>query len=579
MSKAAGQSVRKTPPSYVNLILSSTRVGNVLRADDEFYDRIGMTKEQFAREFKDNLLQLVEKDQRDEVCQAIVLGNNSLFKCIIHGSTKINSTLMLGYPIEHKEEKGICAMILFDSFVEEVGETLVGKSGNSNNLDCSENDEVFKEIMIRQVASKEPLDDERYRLDKVTGLPNEIQFYDIVKRTMMREPNRKYAIVYTDFNSFGYVNEMYGYLEGNRFLALYATIMKRERNLVKEMTRLSADNFILFIEYDSEDTVAEQIKQLNEEFVDQCYDERKGIKLILSSGIAFLEIGTPIRLAIDNANMARKSVKGKSHMTCGVFDKKMQDRIQWESHVNQCMENALLMKQFCVYYQPKVDLKTEEIVGAEALVRWIVDGKIIPPNQFIPIFEKNGFIEKLDFFVYEEVCKFLRKRLDQNQKVVPISVNVSGVHLSNPYFVQQVKSLVKRYHLPAQLIELELTESVCIENSREAMDTVKQFRQSGFVVSIDDFGSGFSSLNLLKDIETDIIKLDRQFFREGEMHREEQIIISSIVHMAKQLNMKVLSEGVETSAQSEFLKGILCDMAQGFYFAKPMPLENFEKTI
>lgn len=581
MIKAKVQSIRETPPTYINLILSATRRGAVLEADNELFDLIGFSKEQFETYFQSDLLHFIREDQREEFSEKLLSNRRAVFECNSLVNNSANDwRLLIGDPCEKvKEEESVYAILInlkAEQFVK-CGISSREKKGNKE----ADQEGILEEIMIQEIENSLPLIEKNYICDKITGLPNELYFFEKVKSIMLNEPQKNYAIVYTDINCFGYVNKMFGYLEGNRILALFAAMMKRERNIVKEATRISADNFVFLITYDMKDTVVERICMLNEEFSDQCYQERMGVRLILSSGVAFLDEDTSIMSAIDNANTARKSVKGNSLITsCGLFTEEMQQRIQWETYVSQHMEAALGNKEFCVYYQPKISLQTEKIVGAEALVRWITaDGEIIPPMRFVPIFEKNGFIEQVDFFVYEEVCRLLRERIAKKQNVVPISVNVSGSHLTDSYFVQNVISLVKRYEIPTNLIELELTETVCIENSKVAIDMVKKFREHGFLVSIDDFGSGFSSLNLLKDMETDIIKLDRQFFREGEMHKEEQIIISSIVHMAKKLNMRVISEGVETHAQSEFLKGIMCDMAQGYYFAKPMPLDSFKEAI
>ena len=186
---------------------------------------------------------------------------------------------------------------------------------------------------------------------------------------------------------------------------------------------------------------------------------------------------------------------------------------------------------------------------------------------------------QLDFFIYEKVCKMLRKWLDEDSPVVPISVNVSRVHLNTPDFLKKIQALVKEYAIPVELLEFELTESIFLDSTEAALTTMRKLRELGFGVSIDDFGAGFSSLNLLKDMATDVLKLDKEFFRRGNMKEEEKIIVSSIINMAKQLRMKVLSEGIETEMQSEFLKGIRCDMAQGYLYAKPMPIDEFEKLI
>lgn len=589
MIRTNRQNVQDRETSYVNLILSVTNTGTVIETDEELYELLGISKKIFINKFQNNLVNFVRNDQQKAFYEAIKCHKHSVFIIEpIYHNDKSELVLLIGSPCKlHDGEMAINATLLEQSELDNninSNSYYTNTEGKVEQTTCKENDTIkdkdLHNIIVSCYETIDKNDREYYHCDRITGLPNETGFYEIVEKILKRNSEEAYAIVYTDINCFGYVNETYGYLEGNRLLAQYAGMMTQEKDFIKAATRLLADNFVFLVVGDSLDEVADRICSMNKEFSNQSCDERIAVKLILSSGIARIDSKTTIRCAIDNANIARKSIKANPHTSCGIFTKQMQEKILWETHVNHNMEYALKNNEFQVYYQPKIQLKTGKMVGAEALVRWITStGEIIPPMRFIPIFEKNGFIEKLDFFVYEEVCRFLRDRLDHNLSIVPVSVNVSGAHLSNPYFVQHVITLVEQYKLPFNLIELELTESVCIENSSVALEIIKQFREKGFVISIDDFGSGYSSLNLLKDMTTDIIKLDSQFFRSGKMHQEEKIIISSIVHMAKQLNMKVLSEGVETSDQSEFLKEISCDMAQGYFFAKPMPISKFEELL
>ena len=258
----------------------------------------------------------------------------------------------------------------------------------------------------------------------------------------------------------------------------------------------------------------------------------------------------------------------------------MEQQIQKERMIVSNMESALVNNEFKVFLQPKIDLVSNQIVGAEALVRWKrPDGTMLPPNDFIPLFERNGFIIRLDFFMYEQVCKLLNKWKMSGSRIVPISVNVSRIHLYQDDFMDKILRLVESYEIDPSMIEFELTESIFLNNTRTAINMMKDLRNYGFCVSIDDFGAGYSSLNLLKDMRTDVLKLDKEFFREGDMQQEERIIVSSIISMAKQLNMKVLSEGVETEMQSDFLKAVQCDMAQGYLYAKPLPVSDFEKML
>ena len=283
---------------------------------------------------------------------------------------------------------------------------------------------------------------------------------------------------------------------------------------------------------------------------------------------------------IDNANLARKHIKKNAENKCCFYDDELEERVKMELDICNSMQQALDDQEFIMYLQPKVDLETNKIVGAEALTRWQrKDGKFMFPDQFIPLFEKNGFIIQLDFYIYECACKAIKKWEELEIEPVTISVNVSRVHLNTDDFVEKVMELVKRYKIKHEYLEFELTESIFLDNTESAISTMHELREKGFYVSIDDFGAGYSSLNLLKDMTTDVLKLDKEFFGGGDMKQEEKIIVSSITNMAKQLKMKVLSEGVETESQSKFLKEIDCDMAQGYLFAKPMPEDEFTSLL
>jgi EAL domain-containing protein (putative c-di-GMP-specific phosphodiesterase class I) len=220
------------------------------------------------------------------------------------------------------------------------------------------------------------------------------------------------------------------------------------------------------------------------------------------------------------------------------------------------------------------------MVGAEALVRWRdKEGNEYYPNDFIPIFEDNSFITKLDFYVYSKVCEYIKDRLDRKLKVVPISVNVSRIHLSQANFARKVTRLVSQYQIPPKYLEFELTESVFLQHSDEARLTMKQLKEEGFIVSMDDFGSGYSSLNLLTSVDFDILKLDKEFLTEATISEKDEVVIQSIIKMAKLMNMLTLCEGVETQEQADVLLRLKCDLVQGYHFGKPMPMHMFDELL
>ena len=254
----------------------------------------------------------------------------------------------------------------------------------------------------------------------------------------------------------------------------------------------------------------------------------------------------------------------------------MRQTLLQDAEIESSMQEALASGQFIYYIQPKYAADGTRILGGEALVRWQKpDGTMVSPAEFIPLFERNGFIRQLDIHVFTQVCADLRRLLDAGQPVVPISVNVSRQHLYWPEFAPTYIAIKERYRLPDQLIELELTESTLLENTTAAFSTLEHLRQKGFLCSIDDFGSGYSSLNALKDLPADVLKLDREFLSDSAQPAKSEIIIRGIIDMAKRLSLRIVAEGVETPTQLAFLQDTGCDMIQGFIFSKPLPPDNF----
>lgn len=414
--------------------------------------------------------------------------------------------------------------------------------------------------------------------DPLTGLPTLHKFKKDARKITGSTGN-KCAIIYSDITKFKYLNNTLGYETGDRILCDFASIITEENTNKEGIARISDDNFAVCLSYQNEKEIIDFIQSIYAKFNQIQKSKYPSTKFIVASGISLVNSKEDITVAIDNANIARKTIKNASQSTYCFFDINMQLNLQREAEINNTMEQALKDKEFVVYLQPKVSLHDNGLVGAEALVRWVRDGIVILPGDFIPIFENNGFVVNLDFYIYEEVCKIIKGWMEQGKKLIPISLNVSRVHLHDERFVDDIKHLADSYGIPYHLLELELTESIFLNNTEAAISAMKRLRSLGFGVSIDDFGAGYSSLNLLKDMATDVIKLDKEFFGHDNMQREEQIIVSSIISMAKQLNMKVLSEGVETQNQSDFLKSVLCDMAQGYLYSRPVPVGEFEKLL
>ena len=280
----------------------------------------------------------------------------------------------------------------------------------------------------------------------------------------------------------------------------------------------------------------------------------------------------------DRANLAAKHCKGNYIRNYAFYTRQMSQEIEKEQRIVNSMKSALENHEFVVFYQPKYGLSDNQIAGAEALVRWKHPERgMISPGEFIPVFEKNGFIIKLDYYVWDQVCQLIATALRAGRKPDPISVNVSRVNLYNPNFLESLVNLVEKYRIPPEYLHLELTESVFSDTENVILNAVNYLHKAGFTILMDDFGSGYSSLNVLKDIDLDVLKIDMKFLSKGKDDGRGEKILAAVIQMAKALDMPVIAEGVEEKKQVQMLKRLGCNYIQGYYFAKPMPQEDYER--
>ena len=416
--------------------------------------------------------------------------------------------------------------------------------------------------------------------DQLTGLLVRESFYHSTRRNFSKYPDETFALMLVDINRLTMINELFGLNEGDKLLKYLGNTLQRVFLGVQGSccARLQADLFAVSFVYHEED-VENYISVIESEI--KKYSLSLNIDILLSFGIYVVEDkkmeGPLMRY---RASLALKSVKGNYIRHYAFYDADMRERVLKEQKITQTMSRALENNEFSVYYQPKHSLEDGSIIGAEALVRWFSSERgMISPAEFVPIFEGNGFIMKLDMFVWEEVCKFIKSGMDAGNDIVPISVNISRIDLYNPELCSFIKGLVEKYDIPRSKLELEFTESAFMENPQLLIQTMSTLRDYGFTVEIDDFGSGYSSLNMLKDAPVDVLKIDLHFLAKGNNGERADSIMSAIVRMAKMLGMLSIVEGVETQAQIDFLKTIGCTMVQGYYFAKPMPEDEFVDYI
>ena len=391
-----------------------------------------------------------------------------------------------------------------------------------------------------------------------------------------------YVLVWLDIQKFKVINDFFGVEMGDRVLRhCYETVEAHLEN-GEYVARLAADGFNLLLRTAGEKELEARLNRIAEDANN--FEPFRERNYLLSFSAGIYPIDDPVLSLVkiqDRANIARKKSGGsEEHCLCTCLFYSEQDRLRSlrEKEMENRMHDALGRDEFVVYLQPKQSLKKAAIGGAEALVRWRAPEGLIPPNDFIPLFEQNGFIVDLDLHVFEKVCAMLRKWLDNGVTPVPVSVNMSRVHLADPQFLERYETIRRAYDVPAELLEIELTESLVFENPHLLVQFIERIRAHGYHCSIDDFGSGYSSLNLLKDMNVNVLKLDRVFFASQEAdNARERTVIVSVIDLAKKLSMGTVAEGVETPRQVEFLQQAGCDMVQGYVFSRPVPLAEFEQ--
>ena len=447
--------------------------------------------------------------------------------------------------------------------------------------------ETIARIRVRNILAKfladrrsekiTPARRSRGEIDRLTGLYNREAFYERASALMKSEPDKKYYIIYFDISCFKAINDLFHVETGNSILRTAADYFSRQINpKVGLCGRLEADHFVVCIPQD----------RIN---VGQMLDGLDGAiqALDISHNILFYagvypvnNIDLPVDQMCDRANMALRKVKGNYMNRYAYYDDGMREVMLQDQMIVRDMESALAENQFRIFLQPVYNVKTDSIESAEALIRWFhpING-MVSPGKFIPVFERNGFIVKTDRFVWEEVCKFIKQQREETGQVIPVSVNVSRLNFYNLDLLEFLLGLLEKYDLESWMLKLEITESAYTDNPHQLMSIIKAFREEGFPVLMDDFGSGYSSLNMLKNLPVDVLKVDMAFVRELEESERAYMILKFIMMLARELGMDVIVEGVETKKQLDYLVSLGADKIQGYYFSRPLPVPDFKKLV
>ncbi len=389
---------------------------------------------------------------------------------------------------------------------------------------------------------------------------------------------KNYAIVFLNLKNFKYVNRLVGEKQADIILKGYTHRLMNFIDGKEILARLGGDNFCAAIRKERVDKLLEFIS--NVQFENDMAGEKRVINITSRAGVYMVNDGDTVNAALNAASTALGAAKMTGRCDIVHFKSDMLDKTLKANEISNIFPEALHNEEFVVFYQPKVGLSDNRLCGCEALTRWIRNDVIVPPADFIPVLEHEGTICRLDFYVLDRVCADIKRWLDMGLVPVRVSTNFSKLHLHNNDFADKIIETINKHGVDPSYIEVELTESSGYEDYEALAEFVTKMKNYGVSTSIDDFGTGYSSLNLLKDLDVDIIKLDKSFLDNlGDEKKTDEVVIRHIVNMVNELDMKVVAEGVETNIQADLLENFRCSMAQGYLFDKPLPCSEFEERL
>ena len=465
-------------------------------------------------------------------------------------------------------------------FGDELSESEQGKwirSGASEVLSLPASEELVVSRLTNVIAlyaMSKSLTGRSY--DDLTGLYTRQAFYHFAEDMIREQPQAQYTLIISDIEEFKMINSRYGEEIGDALLRYVGKSLAAMNSKDILFARYGGDQFVGLLRHSGGTDMENEAPILGGMAMMKKYAPVENFEV--KFGI-YDEVDheLPISMMCDRALMAVRSIKHQYGRTLAKYNQRMQQQYLKEQQILECMEQALSEKQFQVYYQPKHSAQTEELIGAEALVRWIHPTYgFMSPGDFIPLFEKNGFISKLDHYVWEKVCEDLTKWKRLGLPVVSVSVNASRRDLLQPDFLKKIREPAERFGVDPRLVHMEITESVYMEDAELLAPIVREVQKLGIRIELDDFGAGFSSLGILSKLPIDVIKLDISFVRSLE---QQEVVVESVIRMAHRLGFDVTAEGVETDDQLELLRKMNCDCIQGYYYSKPLPESGFKEYL
>ncbi len=423
--------------------------------------------------------------------------------------------------------------------------------------------------------------DDIMNYDELTGLPSK-HYHKTIALNILKKAKGNFAYAACDVSEFKYFNSTFGYEYGNKVLKYIANVMSDALLKDETVSRTNGDHFALLLHYNDPDELTSRLTRiLDTASILPAADDGRQPRAIFTCGVYLIGAETDINRIRARANVARKGLKRSISNQIAYYNEEDFNNELENHELQEDLLRAVANKELLVFLQPKYGISNEEVIGAEALVRWNHRTRgLLSPSIFIPIAEKIGLVKEIDFFVFNSVCRQLNQWKKEGKNIVPVSVNFSRTHLNDDDFVANLIKATKENDIEPRYLEIELTESAVYDEMERLLDIMYLIKEAGFGLSMDDFGSGYSSLHLLREMPVDVLKLDKGFLDDCDNdNQRERKVISHVISLAKDLQISVLAEGVETESQKNFLQEANCDMIQGYYYAKPMPMSEFSKYI
>ena len=420
---------------------------------------------------------------------------------------------------------------------------------------------------------------EKRKTDSTTGVYTREYFYEHIGKLYNDGTVEDYAVCSFSLKGIEEINKKFDARSGNLLMSAY---VRKLQEIVGKYGMVSRDGGIRFSALFLKEKTETVMRYLEGQEITADSGKLRCFMSAYAGYYVSMENSSSTAELLDILDVALLNAKENPGLPYIIYDDKLQKQVNETKHIESIFQSAMEEEEFMVFYQPKVDLKTYTLTGCEALCRWKHNGDMILPFRFIPVLEKNGDICKLDFYMLEHVCMDMRRWIDRGGKAVRVSVNLSRLHMGNPGLLEHIISIIDKYNIPHQYIEIELTETTTEVDYIELKKLVTGLREAGIYTSVDDFGVGYSSMNLLRELPWNIIKIDRSFMPLGDDSKEDEkrkVMLKSVIAMTQALGLKCISEGVETVEQIIILKKFGCYSAQGYYFDKPLPVEDFEKRL